>query len=259
MEEIKDIANAPGHWILAKMGKKVLRPGGKALTIQLIEQLHITPEDDVVEFAPGLGFTAGLVLAKKPESYIGIDVNASVVKQLSKRFNVPGCTFLEGNAANSALKDQSCDKIYGEAMLTMHSDHRKAEIIREAYRILRPGGYYAIHELGLTPDTLDVQRKVEIQKNLARSIRVNARPLTATEWQALLENEGFEVKVIATNHMHLLEPGRMIDDEGLFNTLKIAFNILCNRKATKRILQMRTVFRKYQKDMNAIMMVAEKQ
>lgn len=259
MEEIKDIANAPGHWILAKMGKKVLRPGGKALTTKLVEQLNITPEDDVVEFTPGLGFTTRLVIAKKPNSYIGIDINASVVKQLSKRFNASGCTFLEGNAANSGLNDQSCDKIYGEAMLTMHADHRKAEIIREAYRILRPGGYYAIHELGLTPDTIDVQRKADIQKDLARSIRVNARPLTVTEWLVLLENEGFKVKTSVTSPMHLLEPGRMVDDEGLLNTLKIAFNILRNRKAFRRILEMQRVFRKYQQDMNAIMMVAQKQ
>ncbi len=259
MEEVKDIANAPGHWILAKMGKKVLRPGGKALTTKLVEQLNITPEDDMVEFAPGLGFTAGLVFAHKPKSYVGIDTNATVVRQLSKKFRSSKYTFLEGNAAKSGLKGQSCDKVYGEAMLTMHADHRKAEIIGEAYRILRPGGYYAIHELGLTPDTMDEQRKAEIQKNLARSIRVNARPLTTTEWQALLENEGFEVKAMATNPMHLLEPGRMIDDEGLFNTLKIAFNILRNRKAFRRILEMQRVFRKYQQDMNAIMMVAQKQ
>jgi len=257
--DTKDFHIAPGHWILARMGKTVLRPGGKALTNRLVQELRITPADDVVEFAPGLGFTAGLVFALKPKSYVGIDSNISVVRQLSKKFQLPKYIFLEGNAATSGLEDQCCDKVYGEAMLTMHADHRKAEIIREAYRILRPGGYYAIHELGLTPDTMDEQRKAEIQKNLAHSIRVNARPLTATEWQALLENEGFEVKAMATNPMHLLEPGRMVDDEGLFNTIKIVFDILRNRKATKRILQMQAVFRKYQKDMNAIMMVAQKQ
>ena len=30
-----------GHWILAKMGKKVLRPGGKELTLKLIKNLEI--------------------------------------------------------------------------------------------------------------------------------------------------------------------------------------------------------------------------
>ena len=57
-----------GHWILAKMGKKVLRPGGKELSLKMIENLNITSNDDVVEFAPGLGFTAEITLAKKPKS-----------------------------------------------------------------------------------------------------------------------------------------------------------------------------------------------
>ena len=48
----------PGHWVLARMGKRVLRPGGLELTRRLLAELAISPSDDVVEFAPGLGVTA---------------------------------------------------------------------------------------------------------------------------------------------------------------------------------------------------------
>jgi len=54
--------NEQGHWVLAQMGKKVLRPGGRELTARLIVALEINPADDVVEFAPGLGHTAALAL-----------------------------------------------------------------------------------------------------------------------------------------------------------------------------------------------------
>ena len=50
------------------------------------------------------------------------------------------------------MLDDSKDKIIGEAMITMHADHRKSEIVREAHRILKKGGLYAVHELGLTPE-----------------------------------------------------------------------------------------------------------
>ena len=43
-----------GHWILAKLGKKVLRPGGRVLSEWLVKNLEITSKDDIVEFAPGL-------------------------------------------------------------------------------------------------------------------------------------------------------------------------------------------------------------
>ncbi|MCB0749289.1 MAG: SAM-dependent methyltransferase, partial [Ignavibacteriae bacterium] len=83
-------------------------------------------------------------------------------------------------------------------------------------------------------------------------------PLTQNEWKELLEKEGFKVKQIIVNPMYLLEIKRIIDDEGLFRTLKIGFNILTNSKAKKRILLMRKSFRKHQSHINAIAIVAEK-
>ena len=143
-------------------------------------------------------------------------------------------------------------------MLTMHADHRKSEIIREAYRILKPGGFYGIHELGLTPDEIPADKKAEIQKELALAIKVNARPLTVSEWTELLEKEGFSVVKVETNPMHLLEPKRIIDDEGFFRTLKIFFNIMTNPAARKRILTMRKVFRDNAQNLNAVAIIAQK-
>lgn len=52
----------PGHWLLARLGKRVLRPGGLAMTQSLLAALAIGADDDVVELAPGLGLTARLIL-----------------------------------------------------------------------------------------------------------------------------------------------------------------------------------------------------
>ena len=98
----------------------------------------------------------------------------------------------------------------------------------------------------------------QIQKDLAVAIKVNARPLTITEWRELLEKEGFQVKNVSSNEMHLLEPSRMVKDEGFFRTLKIGFNILTHGAARKRILEMRKTFHKHQHHMNAVAIVAEK-
>ena len=54
-----------GHWMLAKLGKRVLRPGGMELTTQMLDAMNISQADDVVEFAPGLGQTARLTVAHK--------------------------------------------------------------------------------------------------------------------------------------------------------------------------------------------------
>jgi len=254
----KTIDNKQIFWILAKMGKKVLRPGGKELTIKLINNLNINPNDDIVEFAPGLGFTASIALKSNPKSYTGIEINEEAASILRKSINGKGEKIIIGNASESTLANESYSKVYGEAMLTMHADHRKSEIIKEAYRILKKGGLYGIHELGLSPNDIEEETKSQIQRELAQVIKVNTRPLTVKEWSTLLEKEGFIIKKIETNAMHLLEPKRVIDDEGFFRTLKIAFNIITNPLARKRILAMRKILRKNENYLNAISIVAEK-
>jgi len=47
-----------GHWLLAKLGKRILRPGGRALTAKLLEQAKPSGDDDIVELGPGVGATA---------------------------------------------------------------------------------------------------------------------------------------------------------------------------------------------------------
>lgn len=253
-----DISKAQGHWILAKMGKKVLRPGGRELTQKLIENLHITKEDNIVEFAPGLGYTANLALANNPKSYIGVDADDDAISLLKQKIKGDSIQFKKGQAANTDINSDSKDKVYGEAMLTMHADHRKSEIIQEAHRILKKGGLYAIHELGLQPETLSEEKKAEIQKDLALAIKVNARPLTIMEWTNLLEKEGFRVRSVSSNEMHLLEPKRIIQDEGFGGFLKINFNILRNRAARKRVSEMHRIFKKHDQNMNAVVLIAEK-
>lgn len=252
----EDFTKAQGHWILAKMGKRVLRPGGKELTQKLVDALEINTQDNIVEFAPGLGYTASLTLNAHPKTYVGVDADEDAVKLLKAQIKGNNIKFLLGNASETGLEDNSKEKVYGEAMLTMHADHRKSEIIREAHRILKKGGVYAIHELGLTD--VDENVKSNIQKDLALSIKVNARPLTQEEWKKLIEKEGFKVRKIFTNKMHQLKLNRIIDDEGFLRTLKIGYNIFTQPQARKRVFEMRSTFQKYEKQMNAIVIIAEK-
>ena len=248
----------PGHWLLARLGKRVLRPGGRQLTCQMIEALNICRSDVVIEFAPGLGDTARLTLKRNPASYTALERDKDAAALVQKFLQGPDQRCVVGLAENTGLPDASGTVVYGEAMLSMQTPQHKCGIIREASRLLKAGGRYAIHELCLIPNDLDERTKLEIQNELATVIHHGTRPLTVAEWRGLLESEGFLVQTQAQAPMQLLEPCRIIQDEGMFGALRFAFNLLCNREARRRVLAMRRVFSKHRDHLAAVMLVGQK-
>jgi hypothetical protein len=56
----------------------------------------------------------------------------------------------------------------------------------------------------------------------------------------------------------MLEPRRLVQDEGLVGGLRFFWNVVRNKKTRKRVLAMRSVFRKYGHHLAAIMLVAHK-
>ena len=156
----------PGHWLLARLGKRVLRPGGRQLTRRMIEALNVRPSDEVIEFAPGLGETARLTLKRKPSSYTAVERDKDAAALVQKFLQGPEQRCVVGLAENTGLPDASATVVYGEAMLSMQTPQQKSRIVREAYRLLKPGGRYGIHELCLIPDDLDESTKLEIQNEL---------------------------------------------------------------------------------------------
>jgi hypothetical protein len=255
-------ARMPGHWLLARLGKRVLRPGGLELTHRMLAGLALTHSDDVVEFAPGLGVTARTALRAGPASYTAIERDDAAAKQVQFWLDRdPGTTcrrVITGLAQGTGLPDASASVVYGEAMLTMQTETRKRQIVREALRLLRPGGRYGIHELCLSPDDISTETMELVRRDITAAIQHQALPLTGSQWEQLLASEGFEVTYRTNAPMALLEPARLIRDEGLAGAARFAWRVLREREARQRVKGMRRVFRKHRDHMAAVCLVARK-
>ena len=227
----------PGHWVLARLGKRVLRPGGMQLTRRMLEALRIQHTDDVVEFAPGMGVTARLTLELDPASYTAVERDQAAAKLVTGYLKGVRQKCVVGNASDTGLPDQSATVVYGEAMLTMQTEEMKRQIVREAHRLLNVGGRYGIHEMCLMSDNLDEKTKRETERALTGVVHHGVRPLAITEWRSLLESQGFEVQSVVTAPMSLLEPGRLIRDEGLAGALRFVWNLLRDSEARQRVLK----------------------
>jgi hypothetical protein len=253
-----DTLHMPGHWLLARLGKRVLRPGGRELTERLLAALAVGRADDVVELAPGAGATARQVLACQPRSYVAVDRDEEVVQRLQGWLAGPGADVRLGVAHETGLAAGAATVVLGEAMLTMNAAAMKQRIVAEAFRLLAPGGRYGIHELCLTPDDLSPASQREIARDLSASIHVGAQPLPVGAWWALLEEAGFVVEATFEAPMHLLEPGRFLQDEGVAGAARFAWNLARDRDARTRVLEMRRIFQRHARHLGAIALVARK-
>lgn len=249
----------PGHWLLARLGKRVLRPGGLAMTQALLTDLAIGRGDEVVELAPGLGVTARLILQREPRSYIGVERDPAAAAWTSGQIpSGRNISVSVGPAEATGLADGAATVVVGEAMLSMQSPEHKALIVQEAYRTLRPQGRYAIHELAIVPDDVSANVKQDIESALSSAIHVGARPLTPSEWRHLLESAGFCVECIRLAPMNLLRPARLIADEGLWGALRFMRNVAADGAARRRVLRMRRTFHKHRAHLSAISIIARK-
>ena len=245
----------PGHWVLARLGKRVLRPGGMGLTRRMLASLGVGGSDEVVEFAPGMGVTARLTLALRPASYTAVERDEAAARVVKGYAVGERRRVVVGSAAETGLRAESASVVYGEAMLTMQTYETKRRIVREAARLLRPGGRYAIHEMCLRDGVAGEARR-EVERALTGVLHHGVRPLAVDEWRRLLEGEGFEVKVVETAPMALLEPARVVRDEGFFGALRFAFNLLRDGDARRRVFEMRRVFRRQRGQIAAVAITA---
>jgi SAM-dependent methyltransferase len=225
----------------------------------MVRSLGIGSDDAVVEFAPGLGLTAKLILACQPASYVGVERDQDAARWVGHRLpSRPNVGVRVGTGSNTGLPDGTASIVLGEAMLSMHTTAQKAAIIGEAFRLLQPGGRYGLHEMSLVPDGMAPDLQAEIERSLSSAIHVGARPLGKKEWVDLLEQGGFHVVHVHERPMDLLRPTRLVEDEGLLGALRFLKNVLTDRPARRRVLEMRRTFERYRSSLGAICLIAER-
>ena len=82
--------------------------------------------------------------------------------------------------------------------------------------------------------------------------------MTTSEWRKSLEKAGFRVTWEQRAPMHLLEPRRVIADEGIMGAARMVFNLLRKPAARRRVLSMTAMFRRYSSQLSAVALVAVK-
>jgi arsenite methyltransferase len=103
---------------------------------------------------------------------------------------VSNVTFLNGDIAAIPLPDASVDVIISNCVINLAAD--KAPVLREAFRVLKPGGRFAVSDIvihgGLPSDLVD---NAELRRDLSSWAGCIAGALTDAEYRAGLAAAGF--------------------------------------------------------------------
>ena len=255
-----DAGRMPRYWVMARLGKRVLRPGGLDLTRVMLERLQICKTDDVVEFAPGLGQTAQLVLKQHPASYTAVESDADTAAYVRQCLG-EGHTarrVLEEQAQETTLPNQCASVVYSEAILTTQPQTSQRKIVGEAFRLLKPGGRYGIHELAIQIDGDDPSRIQQISKQIADATHHSVFTMKSFNWRQLLMETGFDVTQQMTTPMRLLEPRQIIQDEGWLGASRFMLRLLSHSPERHRVMQMRKIFRQLRSNLCGICLIATK-
>ncbi len=226
------------------VGMTVIHPGGMKATRQLLDQLQITEDSKVVDIACGKGTTALYIAKLYGCNVIGIDVEKDLIEEANQLVRKKGLehkvTFQVGDAMQLPFEDNSFDVAVSQAMLVLVED--KYRTIQEAQRVIKQGGRAGWLELSWKKDP-DVEFLDVISNVLCAYCMTNVS--TYEGWEAIFRKAGINNLVIQKGDDVRGSFMQNLIDEGLFNTVKMAFNIMRNKEIRKRSRMMNKYFNKY--------------
>lgn len=248
----------PPLQLFSAVGKQVLRPGGRELSEQLLRLLAIQRTDHVVELAPGVGTTSQRIFDREPKSYVGVIPDEESRKRFKHRNLREPYRRIRASASNTGLPSGAASVLIGESLLTLKPLSEKRAILKEIARVLKPRGRFGFHELAIGPEDIDPSTKARLVEDLSASTHVGVQPLTAGEWIRMIEESGLHVIAAESRAMTLLEPKRILEDEGLIGGLSMAWNLIRRPTIHRRMRKMRDVFNRHQQNLSGLLLIAQK-
>jgi SAM-dependent methyltransferase len=132
----------------------------------------------------------------------GLDMTDEMLALARKNAAAAGATnveFLKGQIEAIPLPDDHVDVVISNCVINLSSD--KARVLREAFRVLKPGGRFAVSDVVVDgPVPADLRRRVELW------VGCIAGALEKSEYERLLRAAGFErIEVVPTRSYEVAE------------------------------------------------------
>ena len=129
------------------------------------------------------------------------DEMLALARENQKQAGVTNVEFLKGEIESIPLPDNSVDVIISNCVINLSAD--KDRVLREAFRVLKPGGRFAVSDVvvrGSVPD--------EVRKSMLLWVGCIAGALEESEYLAKLQGAGFEDATVEPTRVHNVADAR---------------------------------------------------
>jgi len=129
------------------------------------------------------------------------DEMLALARENQRKAGVQNVEFLKGEIEDIPLPDNSVDVIISNCVINLSGD--KDKVLREAFRVLKPGGRFAVSDVVVRGEV-----PAEIRRSVELWIGCVAGALEESEYRTKLSAVGFECIGIEPTRVHTVEDAR---------------------------------------------------
>jgi arsenite methyltransferase len=137
------------------------------------------------------------------------DEMLALARENQRKAGVENVEFLKGEIENIPLPDNSVDVVISNCVINLSAD--KGRVLREAFRVLRQGGRFAVSDVVTRGDV-----PAEVRKNMLLWVGCIAGALEHQEYVSKLMTAGFDDITIEPTRVYNVEDARaFLTDQGV--------------------------------------------
>jgi arsenite methyltransferase len=148
----------------------------------------------------------------------GLDMTEEMLalaRENQRKAGVENVEFLQGEIETIPLPDNSVDVIISNCVINLSSD--KAQALREAFRVLKPGGRFAVSDVVVRGEL-----PAKVRRSMELWVGCVAGALSEEEYGALLRQAGFESVGIEPTRLYQFEDAQVFLEGSGLNTEVLA-------------------------------------
>jgi len=173
--------------------------------------IELKPGETVLDLGSGGGIDVLLSARRVGPSgkAYGLDMTddmLAVARENQRQAGVENVEFLKGEIENIPLPDNSVDVVISNCVINLSAD--KERVLREAFRVLKPGGRFAVSDVvarGEVPDA--------VRDSMALWVGCIAGALEENEYTAKLAKAGFTAISVEPTRIYSIEDARRFLEE----------------------------------------------